>query len=118
MRSPTRTMAATVLTFEAMVVFFAGLVAMNLSGLDRGLGLGVFSALAVACLLVAGLLRRPAGFTAGWVVQVLVVASGFFVPMMVIVGLLFAALWFFALRIGRRIERDQALVADRLAREG
>ncbi len=111
MRSPLRTLAATVLTFEALVVFFAGLVAMNLSGLDRTTGLVVFSVLAVACLLVAGLLRRPWGYGVGWGLQGLIIASGVLVPMMFVVGVLFAALWWYGLHLGRRIERDRAAYA-------
>ena len=70
MRSPTRTLAASTLVFEALVVFFAGLVAKDLSSLSTGEALGLFGGVALACLLVAGLLRRPAGYVVGSVLQV------------------------------------------------
>ena len=115
MRHPTRTFAATVLCFEALIVFFAGLVAMRLSGTGTGVGLGVPSALAIACLLITGLLRRPWGYTAGWVLQVAMIATGVLVPTMYVVGGLFTLLWWYGLRLGRRIERERAAVAERLA---
>ena len=114
MRHPTRTFAATVLCFEALIVFFAGLVAMRRSGMGVGIGLGVPAALAVACLAVTGLLRRPWGYTLGWVLQVAVIATGVLVPAMYFVGGLFALLWWYGLRLGRRIERERGVVAGKL----
>jgi hypothetical protein len=107
-RSPRRTLAAATVSLEAFVVFFAGLVAKNLSSLSTGAALAVFGGLAVACLLTAGVLRRPWGYAFGWLVQTAVVATGFWVPVMFFLGALFAVLWFVALRQGARIERERA----------
>jgi cbb3-type cytochrome oxidase subunit 3 len=111
MRSPRRTLAAATISLEAFVVFFAGLVAKDLSSLPSGAALALFSSLAVACLLVAGLLRSPIGYVAGWIVQVAAVASGFWVPVMFFLGGVFALLWWVALRQGARIERERAAYA-------
>lgn len=111
MRSPRRTLAAATLLFEALVVFFAGLVAKDLSSLSAGVALGIFSALAVACLVTAGLLRSPVGYALGWGVQVVAIASGFWVPVMFFLGGVFALLWWVALRQGARIERERAVPA-------
>jgi hypothetical protein len=105
-RSPTRTLAASTLFFEALVVFFAALVAKDLSSLSTGAALGLFGGLAIACLLTAGLLRHPAGYVVGSVLQIAVVCSGFWVPMMFFLGGVFALLWFLALRLGRRAEAE------------
>ena len=115
MRSPRRTLAAATLSLEAFVVFFAGLVAKDTSSLSTGAALGLFGGLAVACLVVAGLLRRPWGYGAGWVVQAAAIASGIWVPAMLFLGVLFAAIWWVALSQGGRIEREQA---EYRAREG
>ena len=109
MRSPKRALAAATVGLEAFVVFFAGLVARGLgasSGGDRALL--VCSGLAVACLLVAGMLRTPAGYVLGSALQVAVVATGFWVPTMFFLGAVFAVLWVVALRVGTRIEHDRA----------
>ena len=108
MRSPRRTLAAATVSLEAFVVFFAGLVAKDLSPLSTGASLGLFGGLAVACLLTAGLLRRPEGYAFGWVVQAAAVATGFWVPAMFFLGGVFALLWFVALQQGARIQRERA----------
>jgi hypothetical protein len=118
MRSPRRTLASATVTLEAFVVFFAGLVAKDLSSLSTGASLALFGGLAVACLLTAGVLRRPWGYTFGWIVQAAAVATGFLVPTMFFLGTVFAVLWFVALQQGARIEREQAEYAARARDEG
>jgi hypothetical protein len=99
-----RALAATVLTFEAMVVFFASLVAMRLSDLSPATALTLGGVLALACLVVAGLLRYRWGYALGWVLQALIIASGFVVPAMFFLGAIFALLWVWALRAGSRLQ--------------
>ena len=103
-----RGIAASVLVFEGMVVFFATLVALDLSDVDDATLWWTGGTLAVTCVLVAGLLGRPWGYLAGSALQVLVVAAGFLVPAMFVLGLVFAALWFLALHLGRKVARMQA----------
>jgi hypothetical protein len=105
MRSPTRIMAATTLTCEALVVIFAGLVAKDLSSLSLGAALGITSALAIACLLAAGMLRSRAGYVFGSVLQVLIFAFGFWVHSMFFIGVMFSALWIASIVMGERAKR-------------
>ncbi len=115
--------AAMTLALESLVVFFATLVASRLSSLETTVvwvgGLG----LALVCLLAAAVARRPRGLVAGSVVQGLVVGTGFLVPAMFALGLVFVALWVWLLLVGRRIDRDRAAwesspdAADPAARE-
>jgi len=98
-----RAIAATVLVFEALVVFFAALVASQLSDLSLGVVLAGGAALALAFLVVAGLLHFRWAYWLGSALQVLLVATGFVVPAMFFMGSLFAALWVTVLRIGRRL---------------
>lgn len=111
MRSPTRILAATTLCFEALVVFFAGLVAKDLSSLSPGAAVGLAGALSLACVVTAGLLRFGWGYVVGSMLQVAVVGTGFFVPAMFFLGAVFAVLWVLALRLGRQAER-QAVQRD------
>jgi hypothetical protein len=110
-----RTLAATMLTLEAFVIFFAALVAKNLSDLSVGQAVGGGGVLAVLCLLTAGLLRWRAGYVVGWVLQLVMIGTGLIVPMMFGIGLLFTALWVVALVVGAKIERERAYVESRLA---
>ena len=99
-----RAIAASVLLFEAIVVMLAIPVAVTVSDVDAGVAVPVGAALMVLSLAAAGLLRRPFGYALGWAVQVLVVASGFFVPAMFFIGGVFAALWAAAIHYGRKAE--------------
>ncbi|MBT0773566.1 DUF4233 domain-containing protein [Kineosporia sp. J2-2] len=108
MRNPTRMMAATTLVSEALVMFFAGLVAKELSSLSTGAALGITCALALACLLTAGMLRSRTGYLVGSVLQVLIFATGIWVHAMLFLGLLFGGLWVASLVIGQRLERESA----------
>jgi hypothetical protein len=115
MRDPLRAMAASTLVCEALVVFFAGLVAMRLSHLSMGQALGLTGAVAVACLLAVGLLRSPLGYGVGSVLQVVVIGLGVWVPDMFGIGLLFAALWIGSLWYGAKVVRERRIVAAALA---
>jgi hypothetical protein len=103
-----RVIAASVLTFEAIVVVLAIPVAITLGGVDGSVAGVVGGALAVLCVVVAGSLRRPWGYAAGWAVQLLILLSGFVVHAMFFVGGLFVALWWIGLRVGARGEEVRA----------
>lgn len=113
MRAPgkfTWRMLATVLGGQALVIFFGALVARGLRTEDEAalpLGLTPFvlmCLLAVLAVLVAGLMRRPAGPALGWVVQALTVLSGVWVTSMLVIGLVFAALYGYCHVQGRRVD--------------
>ena len=103
-----RAIAAAVLVFEGLVVFFATLVALDLSDVDDGTLWWTGGVLAVACVVAAGLLRRPLGYVVGSVLQAVVIAAGFLVPAMFLLGAVFAGLWFLALHLGRKVARLEA----------
>lgn len=103
-----RVIAASVLTFEGLIVLLAIPVAITLGGVEPSVAISGGVALAVVCLVVAGSLSRPWGYRAGWVVQGLVLASGFVVHAMFLVGGLFVLLWVVGLKVGRRGEELHA----------
>lgn len=102
-----RLFASCVLALEALLVFFAVLVARALSDLPGGTIWGYGLALSAACILTVGLLRVPAGYGVGTVLQVVLLASGFVVPAMFLMGALFAVLWGCALVLGGRVDREK-----------
>ena len=97
----TQRLAATVIGAQGLAVFFGALVARGLAsakGADSsGTLLLAGTVLAVLCILDAGLLRLPWGVTLGWALQVATLASALVVPAMLLVGVLFGALWLAAL---------------------
>ena len=95
-KSPRRGMCAAILALEAIV-----------------LGLG----LALASLVLAGMLRAPWAYQAGWVLQAAAIGLGFLVPIMFFIGVLFLLLWATADLMGRRIEQERAEAWRRWAAE-
>lgn len=108
MRSPRRLMCGSVLAFQCIVVGLVTPVLIAVEDISTPLALVIGLGLAVACLLVAGLLRYEWAYYAGFAVQVATLAVGFLVPVMFILGLGFGALWTTAYVLGNRIEATQA----------
>lgn len=108
-----------VLTFEVFVVVLAALVAFGFRDPAQSVAplWAVSGAVALLCLLGAGMVRTRAGLWLGSAVQLVLIVSGVVVAMMFAVGVLFAALWVVAIVLGNRIDRERAERAERAARE-
>jgi len=107
-RSPRRGMCAAVLCLEAIVVALTTPVMVTLHDIPVTTALVAGLGLAVACLLLAGMLRSEAAYVVGWALQVGAIALGLIVPLMFFLGALFAILWAAAYLLGRKIERERA----------
>ena len=107
-RSPRRGMCAAVLCLEAITIGLSTPVMITIADVAVGTALFVGLGLAVLCLLLAGMLRSSWAYAAGYVVQVAAIGLGFVVPMMFLLGGVFAALWWGADHLGRKIEREKA----------
>ncbi|WP_329084420.1 DUF4233 domain-containing protein [Streptosporangium sp. NBC_01469] len=99
-----RRLCASVLGMEAIVVGLFTPVAINTQGVEPAVAATVGLGLALLCVVVIGLLKRPFAYVAGSVIQVLAIASGLMVPTMFFLGALFAALWITAIFVARRVE--------------
>ena len=107
-RSPRRGMCAAVLSLEAVTLGLTTPVMISVAGVDTATALWVGLGLAVACLLLAGLLRAEWAYSLGWVIQGAAVGLGFVIPLMFVLGGIFALLWGSAYLLGRKIERERA----------
>jgi len=107
-RSPRRGMCAAVLSLEAITLGLTTPVMITIAGVATGTALTVGLGLAVVCLLLAGMLRNDWAYLAGYAVQVAAIGLGFVVPVMFVLGVVFAALWAAADQLGRKIERERA----------
>ncbi|WP_026818305.1 DUF4233 domain-containing protein [Arthrobacter castelli] len=101
---------STVLALEAFVVFFATLVAFGIEaqGLPPAVLLTCGIALSGVLVAACALLAKSFGDTVGWLLQVLLIATGFIVPMMFLVGVLFALTWWYGIHTGARLDRENA----------
>ncbi|CAM5559748.1 DUF4233 domain-containing protein [Streptomyces atroolivaceus] len=103
-----RVLCASTLIGEFFVIGFAGLVAMKSDDLSMTTVWTVCGIGMLLSVLLCGVITRPGGIQLGWALQVLLVLSGFFVPMMFILGVIFGALWWASVHYGRRIDEAKA----------
>lgn len=108
MRSPRRGMCAAVLSLEGITIGLTIPVMISVAGVAASTALGVGLGLMVACILLAGLLRAEWAYLVGWVLQVAAIGLGVVVPMMFLLGGIFALLWGTAYFLGKSIERERA----------
>ena len=97
-------LCAVVLVLQAVVTALSIPVAISVAHADAttaGLTGGILAGLGV---IIAGLLRYRWAYIAGSVLQILVIATGFMVTTMFILGIIFAALWATAIWLGWRVE--------------
>lgn len=102
-RKAVRGVFAGTLVLEAlMVLFVPRAIARTSEGLS-GLSLGVLLGLAVLLVVCAGLMGRRAGLVLGSVLQLAVIACGVLTGAMYVLGVIFAAIWVYELRVRAQI---------------
>ncbi|KQV03580.1 allophanate hydrolase [Microbacterium sp. Root1433D1] len=107
-RTLVQKLAPVVLGFEAIVVFLVGLTIFGLRQLPEGVeqwwAIVAGAVLALACIVIAGMITKPWALTAGWVIQAVVALSAFFVPSILLVVLIFGGMWAYATIGGARLD--------------
>jgi len=106
-----RRLCGTVLGMEAVVVALCIVPAMVLEHVRGGVAGGVGGGIAIIAILLAGLVGRPGkgwALVAGSLLQLLVIAAGVVLPVMDVLGVVFAALWFGGIRLARKWESADA----------
>jgi hypothetical protein len=103
-----RTLCASTLIGEFFVVAFAGLVAMKSDDVSTTVVWTVCGIAMLFSVLLCGMITRPGGTQLGWALQTALIASGFVVPAMFFLGVLFAGLWWASIHYGRKIDEAKA----------
>lgn len=114
MRSLQRSMCAAILSLEAVVLGLTTPVMISLSDIEWPVATAIGVGLLLACLVVAGMLRKPWAYYLGWAIQVAAVGLGFVIPVMFGLGAIFLALWWSAYAVGAKIDREKAAAAGSL----
>jgi hypothetical protein len=103
-----------VLASEALIMFLAGLVIYGLKALPAPIapwwGIIVGIVLALLMLVVSGLTRYRWGIALGWALQVVVALCAFLVPAMLIVALIFGAMYGYGTIKGASLDRRNARI--------
>jgi len=105
-----RALASIVLGFELIVVFLIGMTIFGLSLLEPR-EFGIWGGLGICAVIVLGLATMRfgrIGIVVGWIVQALILLCAIVLPMALIVGIIFSALWVYCMVKGARIDRDRA----------
>jgi hypothetical protein len=101
-------LCASVLVFEAIVIVLAMPVAITIQHIQHGVALGVGGGLALAALVLSGVIGRARwALVAGTVLQVLIIAAGVEVPALYVLGVIFAAFWFTGIWMAGKLERTE-----------
>ena len=105
-----RSLASIVLGFELVVIFLAALVIAFGPGavLPPWVMLTVGGIVCLLAIATIGLLSHDWAYVLGWIVQGVVVLSGFFNPAMFFIGALFAGMWAYSMITGARLDRQKA----------
>ncbi|HEU4512009.1 MAG TPA: DUF4233 domain-containing protein [Nocardioidaceae bacterium] len=108
MRSAQRSLSATMLSLQAVVLGLTTPVLIEVASVPTATALWIGLGLMVACIVAAGMLRHQWAYYVGWAIQVASLALGFVTSVMFILGAVFLALWAGAFFLGAKIDRERA----------
>ncbi|GAA3866474.1 DUF4233 domain-containing protein [Streptomyces sedi] len=103
-----RTFCASTLVGEFFVIGLAGLAASRLSTVSTTTLWWVCGGAMLLCLLLCGVAGRPIGVWLGWALQGALIAAGFVLPAMFVLGAAFAGLWWASVHFGARVDALRA----------
>ena len=106
--STKRTLGSMLMAFEAFVVLFATLVAFGLKAADSTVVWVVGLALALLLIATPAVLGKRGSYVWGTILQVGIVLTGIWVPLMWILGGILLCLWAWALIAGSTIDKARA----------
>ena len=109
-RTATESLLAVALGLEAFLVFFVTLTVFGLRVLEPVPAFVGGGVLIVLLVLVARALRYPWGVALGWTLQGVLIATGFLVPLMFVIGAGFAAIWTYCFIKGRQLDTAKARI--------
>lgn len=102
-RSIRESLLSIALGLEAFLVFFVMMTAFGLKALPPAAAFGGGLALIAALIVAAALQRYEWGVWVGWVLQVVLLATGFILPIMFFIGAGFVALYIFCFVKARQL---------------
>jgi len=111
-RSTTESLLSIVLGLEAVLMFFVTLTAFGLKAVPPVTAFVGGGVLLLVLVLTAGLLRFRWGVWLGWVLQVVLIATGILLPIMFFIGAGFAAIWTYCFKKGRDIDRQRSQLQE------
>lgn len=93
-------------------------VLIKLGGVPAALAVITAGGTALLCLIAGGLFRTPVGYLIGWLAQLAGLALGLISGVMVVVGVIFTAVYVLAFVLGRKIDNAALRQVDAPDRRG
>ncbi|MFM6939454.1 MAG: DUF4233 domain-containing protein [Rhodoluna sp.] len=121
-KSTKRALSSILMAFESLVVFFATLVAFGTKALgptteNAATVWAIGLTISVLLILTPALLGKPGSYIWGWILQIVVLFLGVWVPLMYVVGGIFLCLWIWAMVAGGTIDKARAAYERNLGQE-
>ncbi|WP_341954436.1 DUF4233 domain-containing protein [Salinibacterium sp. TMP30] len=107
-RSVTELLLSIVLVLDATLIFFVALTAFGLRALAPAPAFIGGAVLIIVFVALARMLHRPWAVWVGWALQMALIALGFVLTPMFVVGAGFAAIWTYCFVKGRQIDAAKA----------
>ncbi len=107
-RTATESLLSIVLGLEAALLFFVTVTVFGLRLLPAGAAFGGGAALFGVFAVAAWAVRFRWGVWFGWLLQAVLIALGFLIPLMFFIGAGFAALWIYCFVTARRLDARPA----------
>lgn len=107
-RSALESLLSIALLLEAVLLFFVSLALFALDLLPAGLAFGTGLGMIVLLTADARLLQHRWGRWLGWLLQAVIIASGFLLPLMFFIGAGFLGIWIYCFVTGRRLDAAKA----------
>lgn len=104
-RGATESLLSITLALEAILVFFVTLTAFGLKAVDPFSAFVGGGALIVLLVVTGRLVRFSWGVWLGWALQVMLLVTGFVLPIMFFIAAIFVGIWVFCFVKGRQLDR-------------
>jgi hypothetical protein len=111
-RTASESLLSIVLALEAFLIFFATLVVFALGDLNAATALVGGAVLLLVLALTGRFVRYHWGVWLGWLLQLVILATGFLTPLMFFIGAMFVAMWVYCFITGRRLDRRNAAASE------
>lgn len=98
-----------VFVFESVVVFFATLVAFGLKVYPDPAAIWLVGlTIAFTLMILPAVLGRKGTYLIGWLMQLVVLSLGFWVPLMFLLGVIFLGMWTWGMIAGATIDKAKS----------
>ena len=106
--STQRALGSMLMAFEAFVVLFATLVAFGLKVGNPTLVWAVGLSLALVTIATPAILGKKGSYIWGWILQLVILLTGIWIPLMWFVGGILVCLWAWAMIAGSTIDKARS----------